>query len=52
MITYRLNKFGSFALRLDDGIDTGEWANTETNMAYLKWLSEGNTPLPADEPSI
>lgn len=20
--------------------------------AYLKWLAEGNTPLPADEPNI
>jgi hypothetical protein len=26
-------------------------ANTDYQ-AYLKWLSEGNEPLPADEPNI
>jgi hypothetical protein len=26
-------------------------ANTDYQ-AYLKWISEGNTPLPADEPNI
>jgi len=51
MITYRLNEWGTFALKLVDGVDTGEWANIETNQAYLKWLAEGNTPLPADEVS-
>lgn len=24
---------------------------TEQDAAYLKWLAEGNTPLPADEPA-
>ena len=49
MITYKLNTFGTFALKLIDNIDTGEWANIETNQAYLKWVSEGGVPLPADE---
>ena len=49
MITYTLNDFGTFAQKYIDGAPTGEWANTETNEAYLKWLEEGNEPLPADE---
>jgi len=49
MIDYQLNNESSFAQKLIDGIATGEWANTQTNQAYLKWLAEGNTPEPADE---
>lgn len=49
MTTYKLNPLGSFAQKIVDGVETGEWANTETNQAYLKWLEEGNTPEPAYE---
>jgi len=49
---YKLNKsLGSFEclIRLSDGacipFDT---ANSDY-IAYLKWVSEGNTPTPADE---
>ena len=49
MITYKLSREGLWAVKLVDGVNTGECANVETNQAYLKWLAEGNTPLPADE---
>ena len=38
----RSNDDGSFTVFLEDP------ANTDYQ-AYLKWVSEGNTPLPADE---
>jgi hypothetical protein len=44
MIVYKLNPLGSFAQKIVDGIDTGEWANIETNQDYLNWVAEGNTP--------
>lgn len=49
MITYKLNPLGTLAQQFIDEVATGVWANTETNQAYLKWLDEGNSPLPADE---
>jgi hypothetical protein len=49
MITYKLNQNGSYAVKIVDGIQSGEWHNTETSQAYLAWLAEGNTPEPADE---
>ena len=48
MIAYKLNPLGTFAQQFLDGIATGEWANTETNEAYLAWLAEGNTPEAAE----
>jgi hypothetical protein len=52
MITYKLSLDAQFAQQLLDGVPTGVWANTETNKDYLKWVAEGNTPLPADEGAI
>jgi len=49
MTTYKLNPMGTFAQMFEDNIATGDWANTQTNEAYLAWLAEGNTPEPADE---
>ena len=49
MITYKISKDSQFVQQFHDGVATGVWANVETNQAYLKWLEEGNTPIPADE---
>jgi hypothetical protein len=51
MITYKLNTDGTYAGKHIDGFPTGEWANVETNTAYLVWIEEGNVPTPADEPN-
>ena len=45
MDSYKLNPAGTYANK----VGTGEWHNVETSQAYLEWLAEGNTPLPADE---
>lgn len=50
MITYRLNEFGTYALKIVDDVSTGIWCNVETHEEYLEWLAEGNEPLPADQP--
>lgn len=31
-------------------LSDGAFVNPETNQEYLQWLSEGNTPEPADTP--
>ena len=51
MKSYILTFDSSFARLVIDGVKTQVWHNTESNEEYLKWLAEGNTPLPADEPS-
>jgi hypothetical protein len=51
MKEYILTKDGLFARLGIDGKNTQTWHNTATNQDYLKWLAEGNTPLPADEPT-
>jgi hypothetical protein len=52
MTTYKLLKSidGSINCVLRDGKDSIPFAPDNTDyQAYLKWVSEGNTPLPADE---
>jgi len=39
------NELSEYAIRLSDNA----LVHRELNQAYLKWLAEGNTPLPADE---
>jgi hypothetical protein len=55
MTTYKLqtNHLGeaNSVLRSDGwSIPTSDPANTDYQ-AYLAWLAEGNSPLPADEPN-
>jgi len=43
---------GESVIRFNDDGSTTSFAKSEDNtayQAYLKWLAEGNTPLPADE---
>jgi len=55
---YKLLKIGNVEnviLTSEDGLSNLSIPFSEDNsdyQAYLKWLAEGNTPLPADEPNI
>lgn len=52
MTTYKLilNDYKQPSAVLKDGKDSIPFCNDNTDyQAYLKWLDEGNTPLPADE---
>jgi hypothetical protein len=56
---YKLSKNGQFVNKLNDGSIPANPAGSVTSIqcdpantdyqAYLAWLAEGNTPLPADE---
>jgi hypothetical protein len=49
MFTYKLTSYG-WIIRSDTTQIPPDPANTDYQV-YLKWLEEGNTPLPADEGS-
>jgi hypothetical protein len=46
---YQLTKHDNIKRIADSAFIPFDPANTDYQ-AYLKWLSEGNTPKPADEP--
>ena len=48
MTTYKLTKNLNMVLKDESIFIPFDPANTDYQ-AYLKWLNEGNTPLPADE---
>jgi hypothetical protein len=47
---YKLTATKSIKRISDSAYIPPDLGNTDYQ-AYLKWLAEGNTPLPADEPS-
>lgn len=57
MKMYKLSKLNSFTKNQDSVLRTVDNATIPFDpsnidyQAYLKWLSEGNEPLPADEPT-
>jgi hypothetical protein len=49
-MNYQLTKGICIMRIMDNAFIPPDTANTDYQ-AYLKWLAEGNTPLPADESS-
>ena len=47
---YKLTKYNTVIRISDDAVIPFDPANTDYQ-AYLQWLSEGNTPTPADKPT-
>jgi hypothetical protein len=45
---------GTHAIELNDGVETTNLRNVETDHVYLYWLSQGNTPDPeiVEEPVV
>ena len=46
---YKLSDMPKVLIRLTDGASIPMVEANTDYQAYLKWVSEGNTPLPADE---
>ena len=49
MTEYKLTPKNTSVLRTADGVYIPFDPDNTDYQAYLKWLEEGNTPLPADE---
>ena len=47
---YKLNQNSTSTTRLSDGVSIPADEQNTDYAAYLQWLSEGNTPTPADIP--